>query len=101
MVELSQQKGVLRWSGAPLDDELLKVRKELESAIKARAGSNLVIDLSDMTAVSSRVLSLLLCALRHAQSHGCTLKFSGISQGLYDMARVGGIESLLPLQRED
>ncbi|MDX1452791.1 MAG: STAS domain-containing protein [Oleiphilaceae bacterium] len=77
--------------------ELLKARKELESALAAHAGKSLTINLSELESGGSQALSLLLCAMRMAQKHACSLQMQGMSRGLFDMARVGGVEALLPI----
>ena len=75
---------------------ILKCRSKLEKAIALSSGKSLQINLAQLTAVSSVVLSLFLCLVRESNKVSCDLTFINMSQGLFDMARVGGIESLFP-----
>ncbi|MFT5716698.1 MAG: phospholipid transport system transporter-binding protein [Oleiphilaceae bacterium] len=75
---------------------ILNCRSKLEKAIALSSGKSLQINLAQLNAVSSVVLSLLLCFIRTANKVSCELTFVNMSQDLFDMARVGGIESLFP-----
>ena len=75
---------------------ILKCRLKLESAIALSSGKSLQINLAQLSAVNSVVLSLFLCLMREANKVSCELRFVNMSQGLFDMARVGGVESLFP-----
>lgn len=72
-------------------------RSELQKMISLSSGKPLQINLAQLEAVSSIVLSLFLCFKREANKVSCELTFVNMSQGLFDMARVGGVESLFPL----
>ncbi len=100
MLELVTESGSISLQGVPEGGELVKLRARLEADIVSHAGQSLTIDLSALAAVSSQLLSLLLCCLRCAESHSCRLQFKGMSRGLFDMARVGGVEAFLPLLQE-
>jgi len=75
---------------------ILKCRSKLERVIALSSDKSLQIDLAHLDAVSSVVLSLLLGFIREANKGSCELIFVNMSQGLFDMARVGGVESLFP-----
>ena len=75
---------------------VLTCRAALEKIIAASSGKSLQINLDQLDAVSSFVLSMFLCCMRQANDVSCELSFVNLSQGLSDMARVGGIESLFP-----
>jgi anti-anti-sigma regulatory factor len=55
----------------------------------------LSIDVSGLTSVSSVVLSILLSGLRASQSISCKTRYINLPVDLYNMARVGGIETIL------
>jgi phospholipid transport system transporter-binding protein len=76
---------------------ILNCRTELEKEIALSAGKALKINLAQLDAVSSVVLSLLLCLIRAANKTSCELVFINMPQDLFNMARVGGVESLFPL----
>ena len=75
---------------------ILMCRSKLEKVIALSSGKSLQINLAQLNAVSSVVLSLFLCLIREANKVSCELTFVNMSQGLFDMARVGGVESLFP-----
>ena len=78
------------------DSSILKCRSKLESVIISSSDKSVQVNLAQLDAVSSVVLSLLLCLMREAKKASCELKFVNMSQDLFDMARVGGVESLFP-----
>lgn len=78
-------------------DEATVIRKELELMIRRAKGEKFTIDFQGLESVSSAILSMMLCCLRIAQAEKCDLAFSNLPPRLYDMARVGGLESMLPL----
>lgn len=80
-------------------DESVAIRKELELLIRRSKEHAFTIDFEGLESVSSAILSLMLCCLRVAQAEKCELNFSNLPPKLYDMARVGGIESMLPLHQ--
>jgi phospholipid transport system transporter-binding protein len=62
-------------------------------------GHELEIDLCALESAHSIALSLLLCILRLAERKGCTVSFSGLSHDMFDVARVGGLDAILPQKR--
>lgn len=85
-------------AGAFTETDVLSLRPKLESMIVSRASADLEIDLSQLESVSSPLLSMFLCLYRQADASGCQLAYTDLPQKLYDMARVGGVESILPLR---
>lgn len=75
--------------------EANEIKSKLESRIKRSTNKDLDIDLSQISNVSSVVLSVLLCGIRAAKSASCNVRYINTPQGLYNMARVGGIESII------
>ena len=67
----------------------------IQEHVRNKPNSELSIDLSELETVSSVMLSLLLCGLRAAKEVSCNLRYINISQDLFNMARVSGIESIL------
>ncbi len=98
MAELKGGDGRIALVGRVLDSELAGLRVDFERCIEERRGKDLIMDLQDLDSGGSHVLSLLLCGMRKSERESCKLAFSGMPQGLFDMARVGGIESLLPFE---
>jgi phospholipid transport system transporter-binding protein len=68
----------------------------LNSAMPA-AGGNLRIDASALQHFDTSLVALLLHARRTAQAAGGTLTIVGAPPKLADLARLYGVESLLPL----
>lgn len=82
-------------SGKVNMSNLLGVRRELEGRISARKGGPFKICLKELQSFNSAVLSMLLCLIRASQNAQCDLQLQNIPSGLFDMARVGGIEALI------
>jgi len=77
-------------------NDLQQLRNSLEQRVEACEGRALHLDMGKFTSVSSAVLSVILCLLRHARAHQCELKILSMPPKLYDMARVGGLEAIIP-----
>lgn len=75
------------------------LRQEVERLIEQNREGVLSLHLADLSGVNSALISLLLCAMRYAQQHHCRLIFTGAPKKLFDMARVGGVESILPFEK--
>lgn len=75
---------------------VIKARAEGEAYIETMRGC-CVLDLKALQSAHSMVLSLVLCWLRAAQRQGVELAIEGMSERLYDMARVSGLDALLPI----
>ena len=87
---------VVAFNGSIALDEIVTLKQALEEKVRAKAGSELCIDLSGLVTVSSVALSLLLCGLRVADKVSCQLSYANMPQKLFDIMRVGGLESLIP-----
>lgn len=69
----------------------------LDSALPAAAGGSLRIDASALQHFDTSLVALLLHARRAAQAAGGTVTIVGAPPKLADLARLYGVESLLPL----
>lgn len=87
--------GAILLSGKVELEAMAALRRELEGRIVARSNSELVINLQSLKTFNSALLSLILCLIRRARAVHCELSFDDVPAGLFDMARVGGIEALL------
>lgn len=98
MAHLEQVTDTLvKLSGEFHESDVLYLRARLEGLVGNQRSGEFEIHLDEVSSVSSALLSLFLCCARRAESVGCELKLTGIPQKLYDMARVGGLEAILPL----
>lgn len=57
--------------------------------------------LKGLESAHSGVLSLLLCLIRYAERHQRSIVFADMPDRLYDMARMSGLDQLLPLERQE
>lgn len=64
--------------------------------LRPEGSSTMEIDFSQVEAVDSAAVSLLLCWLRRAQRENVTLNFSKIPDNLLSLARLYGVAELLP-----
>lgn len=71
------------------------IRKAGEGII-SKLSVNAVIDLSAISSAGAVTLSLLLCWLRAAKSRNISIVFTKMPDKLFDMARVSGLELVLP-----
>ena len=65
-----------------------------------REGDALDIDLSHVERSDSAGLALLVECLRHARQSGKTIRFFNIPAQMLAIARVSGLDQVLPLQRD-
>ena len=65
-----------------------------------REGDALDIDLSHVERSDSAGLALLVECLRHARQSGKTIRFFNIPAQMLAIARVSGLDEVLPLQRD-
>ena len=54
------------------------------------------IDLGEVTALDSSLLAVLLAWMREAQAHGRSIAFANLPEGLATLARLYGVDGLLP-----
>jgi phospholipid transport system transporter-binding protein len=87
-------------------DSTLKIRGELIFDTTAYAfeqlsallkGGSHNIDLSEVERVDSSALALLTALMGYAERKKIILKFVGLPQELIDLARVSGLDGILPL----
>jgi len=69
--------------------------KKLRLIIQSHHSGALQINLSELESVNSVVLSFLLSGIRAASKSACLIRYAGMSDSLFNMARVGGVEGLL------
>lgn len=67
-----------------------------EEGLQHLTGENLLVDLSKVEAVDSAAISLLLGWLRAAQRNGHSLRVAGLPDNLLSLARLYGVDELLP-----
>ena len=72
----------------------------LPAAVAAGSGP-LLVDASALTAFDSSTIALLLQAQRLAQAAGRTLQVAGTPDKLVGLARLYGVDGLLPLAPSD
>ncbi|HET8708405.1 MAG TPA: STAS domain-containing protein [Pseudomonadales bacterium] len=69
-----------------------------EAALSGSSGL-VQIDLSGILQTSSVGLSVLLSWMRAAKAKGMQLNFTGMPAAMFDIARVSGLDDVLPIQR--
>lgn len=84
----------LRLSG-PLT--LKTVKALFDEGLQAAGKPRLVVDLSQVEAVDSAAVSLMLVWLREAQRSNVSLCFSHIPDNLMSLAKMYGVAEMLPL----
>lgn len=62
-----------------------------------KSESNSVFDFSEATIIDNATLALLIAWMHHAKLKNKTVKFVKPSQQLLDMAKLSGLETLLPI----
>jgi phospholipid transport system transporter-binding protein len=67
------------------------------TSLKPEAGDKLMIDLLQVEIADSAAVSLLLSWLRRAQREKLTLSFVHVPENLFSLARLYGVDELLPL----
>ena len=71
-----------------------------ETGLRHLANENLVVDLSQVDAVDSAAVSMLLGWLRAAQRNQHDLRVTGLPDDLLSLARLYGVAELLPRQSD-
>lgn len=79
------------------EDPVLQQVRDVVATLEQ--GDELEIDLSGLLSVNSVTLSILLSILRIAEPRGCAVSFCNMSSDLFSIARVGGLDSILPLKK--
>ncbi len=75
------------------DSALVSVRAFFDSLA---AGQSVEIDLAQLGSFHSVALSLLLSVMRIAEKASCSVVFSNLPQKMFDVARVGGLDDIIP-----
>jgi phospholipid transport system transporter-binding protein len=78
---------------ANVAEVLLEGRRHLDEGVR-------VVDLGEVTEMDSALLALLLAWLRDAQSRDRPLEFANLPESLRTIARLYGVDGLLPLSSE-
>lgn len=73
------------------------VKALFDRGLQANGSARLVVDLSQVEAVDSSGVSLMLSWLREAERSNITLCFSNIPENLMSLARLYGVADMLPL----
>lgn len=89
---ISREGNLLRISG-PLT--LQTVKSLYDGGLQANGQGSLTVDLSQVEAVDSAAVSLLLVWLREAQRNNVNLNFLHIPDNLQSLARLYGVAELL------
>lgn len=76
---------------------LQTVKALFDQGLQAGEKTKLEVDLSQVEAVDSAAVSLMLAWLREAQRGNISLYFSHIPDNLLSLARLYGVAELLPL----
>ncbi len=71
-----------------------------KSGLQPNGQTALVVDMSQVEAVDSAAVSLMLAWLREAQRSQVTLCFSNVPDNLLSLAHLYGVAELLPLCRD-
>lgn len=81
---------------------VLEARAQGEAHIKSLGQRTFQVDLSGVRASDSIFMALLLSWLRLCDSRGVEMELVGLPESLFDMVRVSGLDSVLPIvgQRE-
>jgi phospholipid transport system transporter-binding protein len=70
-----------------------------QMGLQRLAGEDLSVDFSQVESVDSAAISMLLGWERAAQRQGRALRVTGLSEDLLSLARLYGVEKLLPPQQ--
>ena len=95
-----QNMDTLALMGDVTSENVVSIRAEGENLI-SRITSSGVIDLGGLSSANTITLSLLLSWLRFAKSRSVVLTVRQASAKLFDMARVSGLDHILPFEAED
>ncbi|MAL97997.1 STAS domain-containing protein [Hydrocarboniclastica marina] len=79
---------------------VVAAREEGEKLIRALAASRCRIDLSGVESADSAFMALLLSWIRLCERRGVVLELVAVPEPLLAMARVSGLETILPVASE-
>lgn len=89
----------LRVSGDITPDNVLAIRKEGEKLLASgeyEVKKELIVDVSELGAAHSVVLSLLLCWFRQASANNLSMRLDGVGGRLLSLASLCGLNNQLP-----
>lgn len=96
-----QEDGTLQLRGSFDYGSVLAVREEGERLINSLSDGICRIDLAGVESSDSVFLALLLSWLRLCASRGVSMELIAVPSGLVDMARVSGLDTILPIAGSD
>lgn len=76
---------------------VLETRAQGEAHIKSLGQRTFRVDLSGVKASDSIFMALLLSWLRLCDARGVEMELVGLPESLFDMVRVSGLDSVLPI----
>ncbi|WP_416397724.1 STAS domain-containing protein [Allohahella sp. A8] len=79
------------------NDTAVSLLKEGKAFLAGATSTQVIIDFSQVKSVQSVALSLMIRWLDTAAKHNRTLQFAGLSGKLHDLAKVSGLDEVLPL----
>jgi phospholipid transport system transporter-binding protein len=82
-----------------LDSLDLNTLRSAGDSLIRESGDTITFDVQELETANSVALSLLLVWMKSARQHHKELVIKNMSAQLYDMARVGGLESILNLAK--
>lgn len=85
-------------AGEVTTENAVALRQEGERALKD-ATDGLEVDLAGITRSTSAAISVLLCWMREANRLGKKIRFANMPDKMFDVARVSGLDSVLPCHR--
>lgn len=91
------EAGLLQLGGRFDHSSILPIREEGEKRIRSLSSQSCRVDLSEVESGDSVFLSLLLSWSRLCKAHGVKMELTGVPSSLLDMARVSGLETVLPI----
>ena len=89
----------LSLSGVVDVNNAMALKAEGEKLLKAM-GESFVIDMSDVQQSSSVGVSVILCWVRAAREAQKEIQFRNMPAKMFDVARVSGLDEVLPLTNE-
>jgi phospholipid transport system transporter-binding protein len=96
-----QENGTLQLAGRFDYDSILSVRAEGEDLIRSLSSRTCRIDLGRVESSDSVFMALLLSWLRLCNARSISLDLVRVPPSLFDMARVSGLDSVLPITGSD
>lgn len=93
-----QDNGTVELTGQFDHHSILAVKAEGEAIIKSLSEQPYRVDLSGVEATDSVFVALLLSWLRFCEARSVAMELVGAPKRLLDMARVSGVDSVLPFE---